>query len=186
MVESGKLNEVFRAISDIDHAQSAVDIVKVYPALDTVDTSILLDGHIFISQKPTDPLVSLLIAESDVLSDADRMTDMVEILESSVRAGELIRRNLIGLLAGQDTFPRPYLQSVYQFNGKDFYENVTLVQGQTIVISVEYPGAENELYPRFEHFCQIQKNSHRRYRWTGIFQTSHAFQYTRPGCFVGW
>ncbi len=157
VVESGKLNEVFRAISDIDHAQSAVDIVKVYPALDTVDTSILLDGHIFISQKPTDPLVSLLIAESDVLSDADRMTDMVEILESSVRAGELIRRNLIGLLAGQDTFPRPYLQSVYQFNGKDFYENVTLMQGQTIVISVEYPGAENELYPRFEHFCQIEK-----------------------------
>ncbi|BFL83839.1 hypothetical protein LFREDSHE_22890 [Shewanella baltica] len=156
-VESGKLNELFRAISDIDHAQSAVDIVKCYPALDTPDTSILLDGHVFISQKPTDDLVSLLIAEAATLDDADRMTDMVEILESSVRAGQLIRNRLIGLLAGQDTFPRPYLQSVYQFNGVDFYENITLVQGQTIVISVEYPGAENALYPRFEHFCQIQK-----------------------------
>lgn len=156
-VESGKLNELFRAISDIDHAQSAVDIVKCYPALDTPDTSILLDGHVFISQKPTDDLVSLLIAEAATLDDADRMTDMVEILESSVRAGQLIRNRLIGLLAGQDTFPRPYLQSIYQFNGVDFYENITLVQGQTVVISVEYPGAENALYPRFEHFCQIQK-----------------------------
>ncbi|MEI8602274.1 hypothetical protein P4S55_16215 [Shewanella sp. PP-Sp27a-2] len=137
-VESGKLNELFRAISDIDHAQSAVDIVKCYPALDTHDTSILLDGHVFISQKPTDEMVSLLIAEAATLDDADRMTDMVEILESSVRAGQLIRNRLIGLLAGQDTFPRPYLQSVYQFNGVDFYENITLVQGQTIVISVEY------------------------------------------------
>lgn len=185
VVESGKLNEVFRAISDIDHAQSAVDIVKVYPALDTVDTSILLDGHIFISQKPTDPLVSLLIAESDVLSDADRMTDMVEILESSVRAGELIRRNLIGLLAGQDTFPRPYLQSVYQFNGKDFYENVTLVQGQTIVISVEYPGAENELYPRFEHFCQIEKTVTGGTGGQVFFKPAIPFNTPDPGVILG-
>ena len=185
VVESGKLNEVFRAISDIDHAQSAVDIVKVYPALDTVDTSILLDGHIFISQKPTDPLVSLLIAESDVLSDADRMTDMVEILESSVRAGELIRRNLIGLLAGQDTFPRPYLQSVYQFNGKDFYENVTLMQGQTIVISVEYPGAENELYPRFEHFCQIEKTVTGGTGGQVFFKPAIPFNTPDPGVTLG-
>ncbi|MGI2067841.1 hypothetical protein [Shewanella sp. MF08487] len=185
VVESGKLNEVFRAISDIDHAQSAVDIVKVYPALDTVDTSILLDGHIFISQKPTDPLVSLLIAESDVLSDADRMTDMVEILESSVRAGELIRRNLIGLLAGQDTFPRPYLQSVYQFNGVDFYENVTLRQGQTIVISVEYPGAENELYPRFEHFCQVQKTVTGGTGGQVFFKPAMPFNTPDPGVLLG-
>ncbi|MCU8051465.1 hypothetical protein L5M91_06885 [Shewanella sp. SM43] len=154
-VESGKLNELFRAISDIDHAQSAVDIVKCYPAVDTPDTSILLDGHVFISQKPTDDLVSLLLAEAATLDDADRMTDMVEILESSVRAGQLIRNRLVGFLAGQDTFPRSYLQSTYMFNGVESWVNVTLVQGQTVVISVEYPGAESQLYPRFEHFCEI-------------------------------
>lgn len=156
-VESGKLNELFRAISDIDHAQSAVDIVKGYPALDTPDTSILLDGHVFISQKPTDDLVSLLIAEAATLDDADRMTDMVEILESSVRAGQLIRNRLIGFLEGQDTFPKSYLQSSYMFSGTEYWANVTLLQGQTVVISVEYPGAESALYPRFEHFCQIQE-----------------------------
>lgn len=156
-VESGKLNELFRAISDIDHAQSAVDIVKCYPALDTPDTSILLDGHVFMSQKPTDNLVSLLIAEAATLDDADRMTDMVEILESSVRAGQLIRNRLIGFLEGQDSFPKSYLQSSYLFNGTEYWSNVTLLQGQTVVISVEYPGAESALYPRFEHFCQIQE-----------------------------
>lgn len=156
-VESGKLNELFRAISDIDHAQSAVDIVKCYPALDTPNTSILLDGHVFISQKPTDPLVSMLIAESESLGDADRMTDMVEILESSVVAGQLIRNRLVGLLAGQDSFPRSYLQATYMFNGKEYWETVTLQQGQVVVISVEYSGNEDSNWPRFEHFCEIQK-----------------------------
>ncbi|QYK02802.1 hypothetical protein [Shewanella psychrotolerans] len=156
-VESGQLNELFRAISDIDHSQSSVDIVKCYPALDTADTSVLLNGHIFISQKPTDELVSMLIAESSDLDDADRMTDMVEILESSVRAGQLIRNRLIGLLAGQDSFPRSYLQTIYQFNGKEYYETLTLQQGQTIVISVEYEGNEDANWPRFEHFCEVQE-----------------------------
>ncbi|AUR84402.1 coil containing protein [Vibrio phage 1.055.O._10N.286.55.E9] len=157
-VESGKLNELFTAISDIDHAQSAVDIVKAFPALDTDDTALLLDGHVFISQQPTDDLVSMLIAESDDLTDDSRMTDMVEILESSVRAGQLIRNRLIGLLAGQDTFPRSYLQSIYSFNGTEYYESISLQQGQVIVISVEYEGAEDANWPRFEHFCEITKS----------------------------
>ncbi|UCX05422.1 hypothetical protein [Shewanella glacialimarina] len=157
VVKSGELNELFRAISDIDHSQSAVDIVKCYPALDTTGTELLLNGHVFFSQKPTDPLVSMLLAESNEFEDADRMTDMVEILESSVKAGQLVRNRLIGLLAGQDSFPRSYLQSIYQFNGKDYYETIRLSQGQVTVISVEYEGNENALYPRFEHFCEVQE-----------------------------
>ncbi|AUR86179.1 hypothetical protein NVP1083O_33 [Vibrio phage 1.083.O._10N.286.52.B9] len=156
-VESGKLNELFTAISDIDHAQSAVDIVKAFPALDTDGTALLLDGHVFISQQPTDDLVSMIIAESDQLTDDSRMTDMVDILESSVVAGQLIRNRLIGLLAGQDTFPRSYLQSIYSFNGTDYYENIKFYQGQVIVISVEYEGAEDANWPRFEHFCEVKE-----------------------------
>jgi hypothetical protein len=156
-VQSGELNQLFKAISDIDHATSAVDIVKCYAALATTGTETLLDGHIFISQPPTDPLVSMVIAESASLTDSSRMTDMVDILESSVRAGQLIRKGLIGLLAGQDSFPRPYLQSVYRFNDTDFWSNVTLQQGQIICISVEYAGNENALFPRFEHFCEIKE-----------------------------
>lgn len=156
-VLSGAINQLLRAISDIDHAGSAVDIAKFFPALNTSGTEVLLDGHIFISAPPTDPLVSLLIAESPSLTDASRMTDMVDILESSVRAGQLIRHGLIGLLAGQDSFPRAYLQSMYSFNDKDYWANVTLQQGQVICISVEYAGNEDARYPRFEHFCEIQR-----------------------------
>ncbi|MGL4545834.1 MAG: hypothetical protein ACRCUU_09870 [Plesiomonas sp.] len=154
-VVSGKLNELFPAISDIDHAASAVDIVKCYPALDTTATPVLLDGHVFISEPPTDPLVSMIIAEDVNLNDASRMTDMKDILESSVRAGQLIRGALTGLLAGQDTFPRALLQTTYQFNGTEYWETITLQQGTIIVISVEYRGNESAEYPRFEHFCQI-------------------------------
>lgn len=156
-VVSGQLNELFKAISDIDHAVSAVDVVKFFPALDTDGTETLLDGHIFISQPPTDPLVSWFIAESASLDDESRMTDMIDILQSSVRAGQLIRRGLIGLLAGQDSFPRAYLQSMYRYNDKDYWSNVRLQQGQVICISVEYEGNEDSRYPRFEHFCEIQQ-----------------------------
>lgn len=155
-VLSGDLNQLFKAISDIDHATSEVDIVKCYPALATAGTETLIDGHIFISQPPTDPLVSMVLAESASLIDSSRMTDMVDILESSVRAGQLIRKGLIGLLAGQDSFPRAYLQSMYSYNDRDHWANVTLVQGQIICISVEYAGNENALFPRFEHFCEIK------------------------------
>lgn len=154
-VVSGKLNEVFRAISDIDHSQSAVDVVKVYPSLDTPDTSILLKGHVFVSQRPTDPLVNVMIAESINLNDASRMPEMIDVIESGVRAGQLIRDSLVGMLQGQDSFPAAYLQSKYTFNGSEYYSNVTLQQGQVIVISVEYAGNENSLWPRFEHYCQV-------------------------------
>ncbi len=156
-VRSGEINELFTAISDIDHAVSAVDIVKCFPALDTSGTETLLDGHIFVSQPPTDPLVSWLIAESDLLDDESRMTDMVDILQGSVVAGQLVRRGLIGLLAGQDSFPRSYLQSSYQFDGREYWANVTLTKGQIICISVEYEGNANANYPRFEHFCEVQE-----------------------------
>jgi len=156
-VVSGALNELLPAISDIDHAQSAVDIVKCYPALITNDTALLLDAHVFISQKPSDDLVSMLIAESADLDDEDRMADMVDTLESSVRAGQLIRDGLMGMLAGQDSFPRSYLQSRYEFNQKEYWNPVTLQQGQVVVISVEYAGNEDANWPRFEHYCEIQK-----------------------------
>jgi hypothetical protein len=156
-VISGKINELFRAISDIDHSQSAIDIVKCYPSLDTPDTSILLDGHVFISSRPADPLVNMLIVESKSLTDEDRMPDMIDVIESAVRSGQLIRDGLLGLLEGQDSFPASYLQSIYSYNNRDYYSNVTLRQGQIIVISVEYEGAENSNWPRFEHYCQVEE-----------------------------
>ncbi|MCL1048939.1 hypothetical protein L2755_04750 [Shewanella abyssi] len=154
-IESGKLNELFSAISDIDHAQSAIDIAKCYPALDTNNTSTLLDGHIFISEPPSDPLVSLMLVESDLLTDADRMTDMKEIIESGVTSGRLIRDGGPGFLLNQNSFSADYLQSSTLFNGREYWKTTTLSPGTVIAISVEYSGNEVGEWPRKTHFCKV-------------------------------
>lgn len=154
-VQSGKLNELFTAISDIDHAQSSLDIVKCYPALDTTDTGTLLDAHVFISQPPTDPLVSMLLVEADALDDEDRMVEMKEILESSVTAGSLIRSGAPGFLPNQNSFSREYLQSTYMFDGKEYRKTTSLRVGQVIAITVEYAGIEDADWPRKTHYCMV-------------------------------
>lgn len=91
VVQSGQINELFDAISDIDHAQSSIDIVKCFPTLYTNDTNKLKQAHVFVSEPPVDLLVNVFMIESPALDDESRMTDMKEIIESSVTAGELIR-----------------------------------------------------------------------------------------------
>lgn len=155
VVESGKLNELFQAISDIDHAQSALDIVKCYPAVDTPDTSTLLGAHLFISEPPTDALVSMMTVQSDALNDESRMTDMKEILESGVTAGSLIREGAPGFLPNQNSFSRDYLESRYTLNNKEYRKFTNLRVGQVICITVEYQGVENVTWPRFQHFAVV-------------------------------
>ena len=82
-VESGKLNEVFGAISDVDHARSSLDIVKLYPAVSTTDDSRLQNAHVFIGEQPNDPLVSTLIVESLLLTDQSLLSDMKNIISDS-------------------------------------------------------------------------------------------------------
>ncbi|MDT3319247.1 hypothetical protein Q4Q52_05630 [Shewanella sp. SP1S2-4] len=158
-VQSGLLNELFSAISDIDHAQSSIDIVKAFPALDTPDTSTLIDAHVFISEPPIDPLVNVFMIESAALDDESRMTDMKEIIESSVTAGELIREGGPGFLVNQNSFSSDYLQSSYRFNDRDYWKTTYLQVGQVICITVEYPGIENVAWPRKTHFCKVTRTS---------------------------
>ncbi|MCK8043919.1 hypothetical protein MSG37_03405 [Shewanella sp. 1CM18E] len=179
-VESGKLNELFSAISDIDHAQSSLDIAKCYPALDTTDTSILLDGHIFISEPPTDPLVSMFLVESDALDDGARMTNMKEILESSVTAGRLIRDGGPGFLVNQNSFSTDYLQSSYMFNGREYWKTTYLGVGHIIAISVEYTGNEDAAWPRKTHFCKVVSASKTGHGQVGYITFEPAIPFATP------
>lgn len=79
-IVSGKLNDVFSSISDIDHARSSFDLVKLYPALSTDDASKLQDAHIFLSDQPDDVLVNVLIAEAKELQDTDTVAQMLPYL----------------------------------------------------------------------------------------------------------
>lgn len=82
-IESGKLNDVFSAISDVDHARSAFDLVKLYPAIATNDDSELQDAMVFISDQPNDTLVSTLLVESPQLRDDSVLTDMLNMMTHS-------------------------------------------------------------------------------------------------------
>ena len=82
-IVSGKLNDVFSSISDIDHARSSFDLVKLYPALSTDDASRLQDAHIFLSDQPDDALVNVLIVEAPDLKDTDTVAEMLPYLSQA-------------------------------------------------------------------------------------------------------
>ncbi|CAM3933114.1 MULTISPECIES: hypothetical protein [Pseudoalteromonas] len=79
-IVSGQLNDVFSSISDIDHARSSFDLVKLYPALSTDDSSRLQDAHIFLSDQPDDTLVNVLLVEAKDLKDTDTVAEMLPYL----------------------------------------------------------------------------------------------------------
>ncbi|MCF2910801.1 hypothetical protein L1285_21055 [Pseudoalteromonas sp. DL2-H2.2] len=82
-LESGKLNQVFSAISNVDRARSAFELVKLYPAVATSDASRLQDSHVFISDQPDDPNVTTLLVQSGSLIDTSVLGDMENLLPSA-------------------------------------------------------------------------------------------------------
>ena len=153
-VQNGQLNEVFGNISDIDHAQSAVDIVKVYPAVATNTTELLQDGHILVNEPPIDPLVDVVIVESPAINDGSERADIVEAIESSVVASLLLRSGLSEMLPGQDQLSALDLSQA-NLAGVGEQPKVTLRIGGIYCLSVEYTGNESTEWPRFQHFIKI-------------------------------
>ncbi|OUL59269.1 hypothetical protein [Pseudoalteromonas ulvae] len=82
-VVSGRLNEVFKPISDVDHARSAFDMAKLYAAVSTDDASRLHDANVFISEQPADSLVNTLIIELPTLKDNHVLSDIKNQLKLS-------------------------------------------------------------------------------------------------------
>ncbi|WP_434340182.1 hypothetical protein [Motilimonas cestriensis] len=151
-VVSGKLSDLLTPISDIDHAQSALDMVKFYPTVDTPDAQLLQDGHVFISQPLTDPKVTALLIESDALSDASTLADMREILGSAVTPGLRLRTGLSGLSKNQNVISAIDLETGAA-QGEP--SRVSLSIGQIVAICVEYDGEEDATWPRRNHYAQI-------------------------------
>lgn len=143
---SGKLNDLFTPISDIDHAQSAIHIAKCYPALNTSGTETLLGAHVFINQPPVDPLVSVTVVEADALNDGSRKADMVDILESSIVPGDAVTLNTSG---ESGVTGLPINSTTFRTYGGKFG------LGEVLVIATEYTGTESETWPRFTHYCKV-------------------------------
>lgn len=152
-VANGQLNEVFGNISAIDHAQSAVDIVKIYPGVSTANTQLLQDAHVLINEPPEDPKVDVMLIEAPGVTDASVRSNVVEAIESGVTAGLLLRSGLSPMLAGQNSIPASDLLNNAQAQGE--LNSVYLTLGQIIAISVEYTGNESADYPRFVHYAKV-------------------------------
>ena len=152
-VQNGQLNEVFGNISDIDHAQSAVDIAKIYPAVSTADTQLLQDGHLLINEPPLDPLVDVMIIEAAAVNDGSTRADIIEAIESSVVPGLLLRSGLSEMIAGQDQINA--LDLTEDAAGTGEQPTITLRLGGVYVISVEYTGNDDPAWPRYQHFIKI-------------------------------
>lgn len=82
-VVNGKLNDVFRSITEVDYAQSAFELVKLYPSVATNDATRLADSHVYLSEKPQDPLVNTLIIEPEALTDSAKLDDMRASINSA-------------------------------------------------------------------------------------------------------
>ncbi|WP_445425167.1 hypothetical protein [Alishewanella sp. HL-SH06] len=152
-VTSGQLNEVFGNISAIDHAQSAVDIVKVYPAVSTANTALLQDGHVLINEPPVDPLVDVIMVESAAITDSSTRADIINVIESGVTAGLLLRSGLSEMVPGQNLINALDLSSGNAGTNEQLV--VSLTPGTIIAISVEYTGTESTTYPRFTHYAKV-------------------------------
>ncbi len=151
-VVSGKLSDLLTPISDIDHAQSALDIVMFYPTVDTPDAQLLQDGHLFISQPLTDPKVTALLIESDALEDASTLADMREILGSAVTPSLRLRTGLSGLSKNQNVISAIDLETNAAAGEPT---KVNLAIGQVVAVGVEYDGEEDAAWPKRTHYAQI-------------------------------
>ncbi|MBV2127918.1 hypothetical protein [Arsukibacterium indicum] len=152
-VLNGQLNEVFGNISDIDHAQSAVDIVKVYPSVSTATTELLQDGHLMVNEPPIDPLVNVMLVQSSAINDGSDRAEIVNAIESSLVASLTLRRGMSEMIAGQDQLNALDLQQGAADAGEQSI--ITLRTGAIYVISVEYTGSEDANWPRFQHFFKV-------------------------------
>lgn len=61
MFEDGQSNNLFNDVSDLDRTMGDVSLRKLFPAVTTNDTDLLMGATVFISENPKDPNVSALL-----------------------------------------------------------------------------------------------------------------------------
>ncbi|MCU4623907.1 hypothetical protein KTJ54_17680, partial [Acinetobacter radioresistens] len=61
MIEDGQSNNLFNDVSELDRTMGDVSLRKLFPAVTTNGTDLLMGATVFISQNPKDPNVSALL-----------------------------------------------------------------------------------------------------------------------------
>lgn len=84
-VIDGEANNLFPDIGRIDRVAGRVNLRKVFGHVDTPDTDVLINGHLIVSQEPTDPRVHLVMFETG--EPADERGGARDFVESYVLQG---------------------------------------------------------------------------------------------------
>ena len=84
-VVDGEANNLFPDIGRIDRVAGRVNLRKVFGHVDTPDTDVLINGHLIVSQEPTDPRVHLVMFETG--EPADERSGARNFVESYVLQG---------------------------------------------------------------------------------------------------
>ncbi len=61
IIEDGQSNNLFNDVSELDRTMGDVSLRKLFPAVTTNDTDLLMGATVFISENPKDPNVSALL-----------------------------------------------------------------------------------------------------------------------------
>ncbi|PSD34585.1 hypothetical protein C7E16_14455 [Acinetobacter radioresistens] len=69
MIEDGQSNNLFNDVSELDRTMGDVSLRKLFPAVTTGDTEVLMGATVFISKNPKDPNVSALLFSTKSWTD---------------------------------------------------------------------------------------------------------------------
>jgi len=69
IIEDGQSNNLFNDVSELDRTMGDVSLRKLFPAVTTGDTEVLMGATVFISKNPKDPNVSALLFSTKSWTD---------------------------------------------------------------------------------------------------------------------
>ncbi|MFW1735362.1 hypothetical protein ACG94V_12530 [Acinetobacter sp. ULE_I001] len=69
VIIDGQSNNLFNDISELDRSLGDVSMRKIFPAVTTIDTDLLMGSTVFISENPKDPAVSALLFSTGSYTD---------------------------------------------------------------------------------------------------------------------
>lgn len=69
VIIDGQSNNLFNDVSELDRTLGDVSMRKVFPAVSTNDTDLLMGSTVFISETPKDPAVSALLFSTGSYTD---------------------------------------------------------------------------------------------------------------------
>lgn len=137
VVQDGISNNLFNDVSEMDRTMGDVSMRKVFPAVTTEDTDLLMGATVFVSELPADPNVSALLFSTKNWTD-ERQSAQNRVENYSAKGGQIAGTPL-------DT----HWQGMSSLQVAMFLQETESSVGDTIVlISDEGKALEREQYVR--------------------------------------